>query len=85
MRCSQRYKCPDPGTPELCQIAQEINVNESDGIEWSERWKGRGLRYFLISCADWVDDEVLKHRFHRLCKVIEASPWVGSMNRMIRE
>lgn len=46
-----------------------------DGVERSERWKGQGLRYFLISCADWLDDDVLNHRFHRLCKIIAASSW----------
>jgi len=61
----------------LDEALKVVNVDDDDvldGVERSERWKGRGLRYFLISCADWLDD-VLNHRFHRLCKIIAASSW----------
>lgn len=45
------------------------------GVPIYERWNGRGLRYWIVSAADWFDDEVLGHRFHLLCKIIEACPW----------
>lgn len=50
-----------------------------DGVEsYPERWNGKGVRYWLISLADYIDDEVLHHRFHALCNRIEASAWWGN-------
>jgi len=35
------------------------------------------LKYFLIRCADWFDDQILQHRFYAVCERVTFSDWWG--------
>ncbi len=60
-------------------MSSDDNEDLFEGVQgYPERWKGTGLRYWLISLIDYIDDEILHHRYYALCRRVEASTWWGN-------
>jgi hypothetical protein len=38
------------------------------------------VKYILIVIADWIDDNILRHRFYSVCKKIGFSSWWEAKN-----
>lgn len=35
------------------------------------------MRLRLIKILDWIDDRVIRHRFHAICRWVADHPWWG--------